>query len=765
MSECALWSRPHSASRWPTPLLLVLAGTLLAAPVAAAIPTQIAVQGQLLNAAGAAVPDGSYLLTFRLYPSAAAQQATWSEVVDKLQTSGGRFEHALGSATPLSAQLLGQLPTAWLGVQVANEPEGKRVALRGAPAALRAAVAESLICTGCASLAALKPDGNLNLGGHSVSAGAVASGTILASQVQAQSLSGDGSKLSGATPTPTACKTGQIATGVDGAGQLICGDGGAGGGDDQLGKVSGGLLSTKIGGAVQSKTTPKDIDDNSPIGTVDEITVGDLGIASQFSVSVHLKNSDLKTVEVLLYGPDNSIYVLHQKQPGTELKETWPITAKTVSGDLSAWLGKNPKGIWRLRVIDLGPSNGAKDGQILSWSVNMLAKSLKQVTSTGQFAAAGGFSLQTSAGPPFACAAQTMGAHYWDSKDKHAYYCDGSWRRILVESLCGNKVINSTENCDDGNTDDGDGCTHLCLKNVCGDGIYWPAKEQCDDGNKDDNDACANNCVANFSTVTFTTCAQTGRLGPSQGQCDTAYAGNNWLKGKVKLVAGVQNWTVPFTGSYTIEAYGGQGGFNGAKGARMKGSFNLKANQVLEIVVGQMGIRGSSGGGGGGGGSFVYSKDTLHIAAGGGGGHAQSGAVVGFAGTTALNGTPGSGGTKGGVNGGAGGDGSSDGSTPGAGWKASDLTNYGSNSVGAKSRPTWLGAESKRHNYKCHGGFGGGGGSIHPGGGGGGYSGGGAGKSGSSNGGGGGGSFNAGAKQSNSSGVNSGHGKVIISSP
>ncbi len=84
---------------------------------------------------------------------------------------------------------------------------------------------------------------------------------------------------------------------------------------------------------------------------------------------------------------------------------------------------------------------------------------------------------------------------------------------------CGDKVLQNGEECDDGNTRDGDGCTSLCKfekkfcvdstlceKNTCGGGsackeafcgdsiTQGALGEQCDDGNGDNNDDCDNNC-------------------------------------------------------------------------------------------------------------------------------------------------------------------------------------------------------------------------------------------------------------------------------
>ncbi|WP_437764496.1 DUF4215 domain-containing protein [Sorangium sp. So ce281] len=77
-----------------------------------------------------------------------------------------------------------------------------------------------------------------------------------------------------------------------------------------------------------------------------------------------------------------------------------------------------------------------------------------------------------------------------------------------LEEVCGNGVVQRpAEQCDDGNTDDEDGCTSACtftevsVDAVCGDGVVQTPVEQCDDANADDEDGCANDCV--FSTVAF----------------------------------------------------------------------------------------------------------------------------------------------------------------------------------------------------------------------------------------------------------------------
>lgn len=64
------------------------------------------------------------------------------------------------------------------------------------------------------------------------------------------------------------------------------------------------------------------------------------------------------------------------------------------------------------------------------------------------------------------------------------------------DELCGNNVIDTGEECDDGNTTGGDGCGETCLTEVageCGDGTRNTG-EGCDDGNLVDGDGCDASC-------------------------------------------------------------------------------------------------------------------------------------------------------------------------------------------------------------------------------------------------------------------------------
>ena len=77
--------------------------------------------------------------------------------------------------------------------------------------------------------------------------------------------------------------------------------------------------------------------------------------------------------------------------------------------------------------------------------------------------------------------------------------CDPSG--VSSEGRCGDRLVQSGEQCDDGNSDNSDACTSSCMKAVCGDGVLREdlsagvtGSESCDDGNDFDGDSCLSSC-------------------------------------------------------------------------------------------------------------------------------------------------------------------------------------------------------------------------------------------------------------------------------
>ncbi len=108
----------------------------------------------------------------------------------------------------------------------------------------------------------------------------------------------------------------------------------------------------------------------------------------------------------------------------------------------------------------------------------------------------------------------------------------GAWQEGGIgPPVCGDGEVEGSEECDDGNTTGGDGCSATCAIEppdpVCGNGIL-EAGEDCDDGNTTGGDCCPAGCVR------VSACFEAGR---AQIQIkDHAQAGRDklkwkWLKG------------------------------------------------------------------------------------------------------------------------------------------------------------------------------------------------------------------------------------------
>ncbi|HXC51254.1 MAG TPA: DUF4215 domain-containing protein [Candidatus Limnocylindrales bacterium] len=65
-------------------------------------------------------------------------------------------------------------------------------------------------------------------------------------------------------------------------------------------------------------------------------------------------------------------------------------------------------------------------------------------------------------------------------------------------SVCGDGVKSSSEECDDANSVNTDACTAGCKNARCGDGFVRAGVEQCDDGNSVNTDSCSNTCTTNI---------------------------------------------------------------------------------------------------------------------------------------------------------------------------------------------------------------------------------------------------------------------------
>jgi hypothetical protein len=135
-----------------------------------------------------------------------------------------------------------------------------------------------------------------------------------------------------------------------------------------------------------------------------------------------------------------------------------------------------------------------------------------------------------------------------------------------------------------------------------------------------------------FKTHTFTNAGAVGSTGPTLTAVRSAYSGASWAQDTTNnylnmKTQGIQEWTVPVTGIYTIRAVGAKGGDSldgnsGGRGIDISTTTTLNKGEIIKILVGQTGKNTDSISTGGGGGTFVVrgTQTPIIIAGGGGGG-------------------------------------------------------------------------------------------------------------------------------------------------
>lgn len=436
-------------------IAVVAAGLAVGTAAEAGVPEVAQLEGTLVTSGGGPITDGTYSLTFRLYAEEASAQAAWSEGPVSIKVVNGMFAYRLGTQAPLKPSDM--KAAAWIGYQVGSDAELPRKPLASSLFALRAAVAESLSCSGCLPLSALDPAvfagfaksadlatvatsgayadvagaPNVDDLAKSADLAAVASTGAYAdlsglpdlgiyaqvadldayakaadlgvyaktADLHTAAFSGSFSDLDGQpvmVSVGQACGTGLVISGIADNGTVECiASVAAPLKPDDIAVVSNGILTNVFTDAFASTKAPLAIPDNNPIGVSDVIAVGDIGIARKLTIAVKVTNSDISSVVVHLIDPAGTKHVLHSKtgSAGASIDTSYPDLTKTVSGDLTTWIGKNPKGNWILTAIDGKYLNNTTDGQIVSWKVSLETLSTKKIQLKGDLSVKGSLTL------------------------------------------------------------------------------------------------------------------------------------------------------------------------------------------------------------------------------------------------------------------------------------------------------------------------------------------------------------------------------------
>jgi hypothetical protein len=444
-------------------------------------------QGLLQTQGGAPVSDGVYDLTFSLYATQSSPVPAWTEKVAKVAVQNGFYSAVLGQVTPFPGDLFRKNADLWLGVKVdtGNELPRARILTLAyafeADHAMLATAAEGLTCSGCVQDKALGFDlclatapCEVTLSDLTCTAGQFprfvgGKWTCDVEKTVDQATVQNWSKLvcydtptelraaldaiyaplvhkhAGADITSPVNQALQAADALALEGKTLAQvlqamqDANAAAGYlkktdklDQsqlpangLDEVSNGLLTDQFQDTTASTDVPVSIHDYYPPGVTATLTFPDVGTAEKLTVTVSLTNSDVSGLTLQLKDPAGKGYTLYDKgKTGGTLTATWPEPTPTVSGDLTTWVNKNPKGTWTLTIIDSHFDNKTwptPDGQVTAFSVTAMTLSARQVQVNGNLVLNGGPATRAVAGEPIDTTASGPLAIYVSPTDKQVH--------------------------------------------------------------------------------------------------------------------------------------------------------------------------------------------------------------------------------------------------------------------------------------------------------------------------------------------------------
>jgi hypothetical protein len=111
------------------------------------------------------------------------------------------------------------------------------------------------------------------------------------------------------------------------------------------------------------------VPDNDPAGIVDTVAVGRDGKVKDIKVDIDLKHTWIGDLDVLLQAPDGTAVKLHARggREKDDIKGTYGVDLRAVD-DLKKLVGKDVKGDWKLKVVDLA---GQDVGHLVSWGLKI----------------------------------------------------------------------------------------------------------------------------------------------------------------------------------------------------------------------------------------------------------------------------------------------------------------------------------------------------------------------------------------------------------
>lgn len=118
-----------------------------------------------------------------------------------------------------------------------------------------------------------------------------------------------------------------------------------------------------------SRSANVSVPDNDPSGVVDTIRVDRAGIIKDLKVDIDLKHTYVGDLDVALIAPDGTKVKLHARggRDSDDLVGTYGADLRAID-DLAALKGKDAKGDWQLKIVDLA---GQDVGNLVSWGLKI----------------------------------------------------------------------------------------------------------------------------------------------------------------------------------------------------------------------------------------------------------------------------------------------------------------------------------------------------------------------------------------------------------
>lgn len=320
--------------------------TVLWPALASGLANELSVQGTLLDGAGSGL-DGTYELTFTLYDAGTDGNVLWTETQTDVVATAGFFDTSLGAdlLNPLTTGIFNSSPFVFVGIKVEagpGVPVGGDPELGRKPITKVAAAFVADIALNTMTFNGLDPDQWID------------------DMVQQMT---DNGFLKTGDPLD---ETNMAANGLN--------------------EVSNDLMTNQFTDEVASSTTPKPV----LTGVIDQILFPDIGSAEVLTVNVSISSTEpilqLDEVTIKLTDPKGAQYTLFEQGGGAAFAASFPDPTATIDGDLTTWIGDNPKGTWILQVIDLSPT---PQTTLHSWSIALSTLSNQKVAVQGNLIVSG----------------------------------------------------------------------------------------------------------------------------------------------------------------------------------------------------------------------------------------------------------------------------------------------------------------------------------------------------------------------------------------